>query len=74
LAAAKSLAARIASAESRANADGRQVHHVSLCAADWAQLRLPPVTFKPALKASASVVWAIDAKGWKLTPYPVSGA
>jgi len=73
-AADRALYWRIVAAAKRAEADGRAVHHVSLSAADW-PASLPTITLKPALRASVSVLWAMDTRGgWKLTPYALDPA
>jgi len=60
---------RIADAATLALAAGHSVHHVSLTSDDWAATGLSPITLKPAPRAQASVLWAMDAKGWRLIPY-----
>jgi hypothetical protein len=69
-----SVGQRVARALARAVADGKHPHHVSLNDPDWAPLGLPQITLKPAPKAAASVLWAMDAKGFKLTPYLIDEA
>jgi hypothetical protein len=68
-----SLAERITAAIQQATADGRSPHHVTLCLEDW-PADYPTVTFKPGPDATYSVLWAMDRKGFKLTPYKLGGS
>jgi hypothetical protein len=66
------LSDRIRIAAQQAAEAGHSVHHVAICAADWPAL--PAVTLKPAFKSAKSVLWAMDAKGFALIPYPLGDA
>lgn len=67
------LSAQITASIRAALADGRSPHHVTLCLPDW-PANYPTVTLKPGPDAAYSVLWAMDAKGFKLTPYKLGDA